>query len=166
MKNLVDIVNNKPLASSLVIADGMGVSHKSVIQLVRKYLPELRSFGLMEFEMRPRLEGKHGGGDVEFALLNEQQATFLISLMRNSDEVVEFKLNLIKEFYKMRDALHHVNSNLYRQYQELSAEEDKSFQLAQIGSHLMLNRRKEKLSIAERIERIERELQLELEYDN
>lgn len=166
MKNLVDIINNKPLASSLVIADGMGVSHKSVIQLVRKYLAELRSFGPLAFEMRMVKRPQGGGSSSEYALLNEQQATFLISLMRNSDDVVEFKLNLIKEFYKMRDALHHINSNLYRQYQELSAEEDKSFQLAQIGSHLMLNRRKEKLSIAERIERIERELQLELEYDN
>jgi phage regulator Rha-like protein len=37
-------------------------------------------------------------------MLNEQQAALLISLMRNNDEVVAFKVRLLSEFYRMRDA--------------------------------------------------------------
>jgi phage regulator Rha-like protein len=37
--------------------------------------------------------------------LTELQATLLMTLLRNSHGVVKFKLNLTKEFYRMRRAL-------------------------------------------------------------
>jgi hypothetical protein len=38
----------------------------------------------------------------EVALLNEPQATFLLTLMRNSEIVVKFKLALVKAFFALR----------------------------------------------------------------
>ncbi|MEK5765174.1 hypothetical protein VXE39_20790, partial [Acinetobacter junii] len=52
---------------------------------------------------QPRLEGQHGGGDVKFVPLNEQQATFLMTLMRNSPRVIEFKKALVKAFFETRE---------------------------------------------------------------
>ena len=46
--------------------------------------------------------GQHGGGDARFALLNEDQAFFLLSLSRNTDRVVELKANLIMAFREAR----------------------------------------------------------------
>jgi hypothetical protein len=43
-----------------------------------------------------------GGRPVEYAILDEQQATFLITLMRNSEKVILFKEELTKQFFKQR----------------------------------------------------------------
>ncbi|KOR28343.1 hypothetical protein TI04_11210, partial [Achromatium sp. WMS2] len=43
--------------TTLIIAEGTGVEHKAVIQLVRTYIDDLQEFGLVTFQMRPRLKG-------------------------------------------------------------------------------------------------------------
>lgn len=98
---LVIVNNGMAVTTSLAIADGTEVQHKAVIQLVRAYLHDLEEFGLVTFEMRPRLAGQHGGGDVEFAHLNEQQSTLLLTYMRNSDIVRHFKKRLVRAFYDL-----------------------------------------------------------------
>lgn len=104
-KNLVIARHGEPLTTSLIIASSIEVTHQNVMRNIRNYLKELNTLGLVGFEIQPRLKGQHGGGDVNYALLNEQQATFLISLSRNTPRVVEFKLALVKAFYLMREAL-------------------------------------------------------------
>ncbi|CAK0751053.1 hypothetical protein CCP3SC15_1740001 [Gammaproteobacteria bacterium] len=68
---------------------------------MRTYLADLEEFGLVRFEIRPREAGKHGGGDVEYAILNEQQSTLILTFMRNSVIVVGFKKRLVKAFWEM-----------------------------------------------------------------
>lgn len=97
--------NSQPLTTSIIIAEHTGVSHHSILQNLSKYSKEFNELGLLAFEMRPRSEGQHGGGDVRYALLNEQQATFLISLSRNTPKVVEFKLALTKAFFEARQKI-------------------------------------------------------------
>lgn len=65
-------------------------------------ISHIEQFGLVRFEIAPRAKGQHGGGDVQFAILNEQQSTFLLTLMRNTEIVVRFKVELVKEFYGRR----------------------------------------------------------------
>lgn len=81
---LVTAVDGEPRASSEVIARGVKSQHASVIKLVRRHQASLEGFGTVRFEIRPRAKGAHGGGDVEFALLNETQASAILTLMRNS----------------------------------------------------------------------------------
>ena len=64
--------------------------------------------GLVRFEIQPREKGSHGGGDVEYAILNEDQATFLVTLFRNTPTVLEFKLSLVQQF---RNALNFISEN-------------------------------------------------------
>lgn len=45
------------------------------------------------------------GRPTRVAFLNEQQATFLITLLRNSEIVIEFKSELVDQFFKMRQIL-------------------------------------------------------------
>lgn len=101
MTKLVEIKNNDPVTTSLIVADGLNKTHKSVIQLVRQYEHDLKDFGIMPFEMRKSTRGK----PVEFAYLNEAQVYFLLTLMRNNETVVRFKKKLVKEFMKMKEAL-------------------------------------------------------------
>lgn len=97
--------DGRPVTTSLAIALGTKVTHEAVIKLVRTHSAALGKFGLVRFEIRPRLEGQHGGADVEYATLNEPQASLLIAFMRNSEIVVEFKVALVKGFFDMRAAL-------------------------------------------------------------
>ena len=146
-------------ASSEVIAAGMEYEHKTVIQLVRKYILSLERFGLVAFEMRARPHGQHGGGDVEFACLNEQQTALLISLMRNKEKVVEFKISLVSEFFRMREALRARENTTWERRLALETKDVKSSAKGRLGSKLMNERKSDLTTI-----RPEREsLKLEME---
>lgn len=103
MSEIVTLHNNEPMTTSLAIAEGVDLEHKSVIQLIRKYLGDLQEFGSLAFEMRVMRKDGRGGEAGEFAYLNEQQATLLITYMRNSDIVRRFKIELVRAFYALRD---------------------------------------------------------------
>lgn len=92
-----------PETTSLIVAEGTGVQHKNVLELIRNNLADFEEFGRVAFETRPRPQGQHGGADVSFARLNEEQATLLLTYMRNSDIVRQFKKNLVRAFYELRN---------------------------------------------------------------
>ncbi|MEV9060080.1 Rha family transcriptional regulator [Klebsiella quasipneumoniae] len=101
---LVEIKKNDLVTNSVAIANGVEKDHKPVIQLIRKYKTDLEEFGRVEFEVRP-FQTDGGMQKQEIALLNEQQTTLLITYMRNSDIVRDFKKRLVAEFFRMRSAL-------------------------------------------------------------
>lgn len=105
MTDIVTLSGDTAVTTSLTIAENTDNEHKSVIQLVRTYADDLEEFGLVRFEMRPRLPGQHGGGNTEYAELNEQQATLLLTYMRNTDIVRFFKKRLVRAFFEMAQRL-------------------------------------------------------------
>jgi len=94
---LVALVSGQPVTTSLAIASGVQADHSTVIKLVRTYQDDLGDFGLLDFKSESR-----GGRPTEYALLNEQQATLLLTYMRNSDIVRAFKKRLVKAFFELR----------------------------------------------------------------
>lgn len=118
---IVDVEKGVPKTTTLQIALGLGLQHKSVIQLVRSYKTDFAEFGLVTFEMRPRLQGSHGGGDTQYAVLNEEQATLLMTYMRNSPRVREFKKALVKAFFEARTLLQTDYFALIHQREALNA---------------------------------------------
>ena len=132
--------------TSAAIAVGVGLSHASTIKLVRRYQAEISRFGPLRFEIQKGCALPQGGfaKATEYAFLNEGQATFLISLMRNTAAVVEFKIRLVEEFIRMKAALQSRHASLWRQLQAVIAQEVESKVKASFGSHLMLRRRAEK----------------------
>ena len=99
---LITVINGEARTSTETIAKGVAQPHASVIKMVRKYRDLLKEFGTFGFQIR-----KSGGRKVEYSFLNERQATFLITLMRNTEKVVAFKFALVKQFYKMAEELAH-----------------------------------------------------------
>ena len=99
---LVVIRGDELVTSTLAVAAGTANFHESVIKLVRTHEKDFAEFGLVRFEIRPRVAGQHGGGETEYALLNEDQATLLITYMRNSEIVRRFKIALVRSFGEMR----------------------------------------------------------------
>lgn len=100
---LVTFEKGEARTTSLVIAEGTDNQHKAVIQLVRKYRNELEKFGSLPFQMGVMRKDGRGGEPTEYALLNEQQATLLITFMRNTKIVIEFKIALVRAFFELRD---------------------------------------------------------------
>lgn len=132
--------------TSAAIAVGVDLPHPTVIKLVRRYRAEISRFGRVRFEIQP-FETNGGAQSREVAFLNEGQATFLISLMRNTAAVVEFKLRLVEEFIRMKAVLQSRHTSLWQQLQTAIAREVESKVKASFGSHLMLKRKAEKPSL-------------------
>lgn len=142
---IVELFKSEPLAATDALALGVEHSHESVIKLVRKHQSSLERFGPVRFEIRKGSPLPQGGfaKATEVALLNEPQSTLLISMMRNTPIVVECKVRLVEEFYRMRDALNQRASGLWQQMQALIAQEVESKIKASFGSRLMLDRKRE-----------------------
>lgn len=98
--NLVTTINGAAVTTSLAIAEGTQNEHRAVLQLARTYLGDLEEFGGVAFEMRP-FETPGGVQKREIAILNEQQSTLLLTYMRNSDIVRQFKKALVKAFWEL-----------------------------------------------------------------
>lgn len=125
MLDLVLLHHNEPMTTSLAIAKGTEVMHKNVIELIRKFTNQLMEFGGVAFETLPpdadegisafetrkgevsafQTRKPVGGRPAEVVFLNEPQATLVLSLMRNSEIVVRFKVELVKAFFALRDQL-------------------------------------------------------------
>ena len=103
--NLVQTQGQQAFTTSLIIAEGCdNRSHESTIKLIRKYQSSFEQLGQLDFKS-DSLTSYTGGKLTEYAILNEDQATFLITLFRNTPTVLAFKLNLVKAF---RQALNEI----------------------------------------------------------
>ncbi len=158
---IVALFDSEPLASSDALALGVGHSHESVIKLIRKHKASLERFGPVRFEIRKGSPLPQGGfaKATELALLNESQSTLLISMMRNTPIVVECKVRLVEEFYRMRNTLNHRASGLWQEMQALIAQEVESKIKASFGSRLMLDRKREISFFDSEYQRLEAEIQ-------
>ncbi len=158
---IVALFDGEPLASTEALAVGLKLSHASVIKLVRKHKASLERFGPLRFEIRKGVSLPQGGfaKAAEIAHLNEHQATLLISMMRNTPVVIECKVRLVEEFYRMRDALSQRAQGLWQQLQALIAQEVESKVKASFGSHLMLDRKREIPFFESEHQRLQAEIQ-------
>ena len=99
MNELVTLKGNDVFTDSLIISRGTGVTHRKLKETIRKHQKVMERFGKLS---APYQAESTGGRPEEYYLLNEEQATFLITLLKNTEAVVEFKARLVSEFYKMR----------------------------------------------------------------
>lgn len=108
MSDLVIIEGNKACTTSLAIADGTNNEHRAVLQLISRHIKRFEQFGTLEydsaFEMRNSKRSKQGR-PTRVAVLNESQATLLMTMMKNTPRVLDFKVALVDAFFKARDLL-------------------------------------------------------------
>lgn len=91
----------EPYTTSEIIAECAGIKHHAVKEHIRKQIVRLEQFGKVSFKMRPLQSGQQA----KDYILNEQQATLLITFLKNTDQVANFKTNLVKAFFEMREEL-------------------------------------------------------------
>jgi phage regulator Rha-like protein len=96
-------------ADSRTFAPKMDIRHRQLMDNIRKYKDKFDQLGFLPFETE-EIDGR--GQPEKYALLNEDQAYFMLTLSRNTDAVVSAKLALVKAFRKARSQI--VNNDTAR----------------------------------------------------
>jgi phage regulator Rha-like protein len=104
-ESIVPIINQKGelLVDSRVIAERLDIDHESFMRNIKKYERLIESrFGILRFCIGEII----GRGQPEkFVMLNENQATVLMTLSRNSESVVHCKFDLVDAFSQAKKLL-------------------------------------------------------------
>lgn len=106
MSNVLAFVrDNELVTTSSIISLGVQTEHRAVLQLIKKYVDDLKTFGNVPFETE---SFKTAGGTQrrEIAILNEPQTTLLLTFFKNTEIVRKFKVALVQKFYELREQLY------------------------------------------------------------
>lgn len=110
MSDLVIMKKDDIYTTSLIISENLKMKHEHVIKMLKRYSHIENLSGLPVQKLSTK-----GRAIVDY-LLNEEQALLLVSLMKNTPEVIDFKLKLVRAFIKYRNiaqtlAIQKQNSN-------------------------------------------------------
>lgn len=89
----------EPYTTSEIIAECAEVQHHTITRTIRKNLERFERLGKVGFN----IQAMESGQQSKIYILNEQQATLLITFLKNTNQVATFKENLVKAFFEMRD---------------------------------------------------------------
>lgn len=96
-------IDAEPFTTADVIAAYAGISHHAINAEIHKHYDRIKRAGQgkVDFKMQPSQSGQK----LKTFLLNEQQATLLITFLKNTPRVADFKEELVKQFFEMRRLL-------------------------------------------------------------
>lgn len=96
--------NDEAFTTSKIISHHAEVQHHTITRLIRDNKSDLEEFGVYGFEIH-KPSTKSGGRPEKIYYLNEQQATLLLTYLKNTDPVRRFKKELVRQFYTMREII-------------------------------------------------------------
>ena len=108
-----------PYTTSEIIAAGAGVQRRTVDHLLLAHKTDFEEFGILRFEITKT--GGRGRPEVIYHL-NEQQATLLMTYLKNTEVVRAFKKELVRQFYAMRSLLLERASPIWKDTRSLGKE--------------------------------------------
>lgn len=103
MSALIENIENEFRVSHRVVAEQTDNQEVAISNLINKYKNEFGEFGMLHFKNEAIKNSKNKVNELKTYYLNEQQATFLMTLLRNSPKVVIFKKALVKAFYELKE---------------------------------------------------------------
>lgn len=118
MSELVMIKGKEIFTTSMIISNNLNLQHDNVVALLKKY-SNINELSLVQTE---KLSTK--GRAIINYLLTEEQALILVSLMKNTPEVIKFKVGLVKAFIKYRKIAHNLaieKNNAHYQVERLDS---------------------------------------------
>ena len=98
-------LQEEPYTTNGVVADFTGIELRSINRSISRNEQMLKEFGVLRHGVTKPIQGSNGGRPKKIYHLNEQQATFLITLLDNTPKVKEFKKLLVKSFYHIKSEL-------------------------------------------------------------
>lgn len=166
MNDLVIIEENTACTNSLAIADGTGNEHRVVLQLISRHKKRIEYFGKVSFNSAPQMRNPDnkglGGRPVRVAMLNEAQATLVMTMMRNTPRVLDFKVALVDAFFKARDLLMTGQMGLLQVQAALYAERNSEKQAASACGKGLSDWKRKRDALDDAIFKVERQIQPQL----
>ena len=93
------------VVDSRLIAQELGIQHENFMETIKKYQAETeQAFGSIRFETGVKKKAV-GATTEKFVFLTEDQATFLMTLSRNTPDVVRCKVMLVSQFSNAKKLL-------------------------------------------------------------
>jgi phage regulator Rha-like protein len=150
MNNIVEVYEDELRVSHRVIAENTDNKDKSIQDLITRNLKELEEFGQLRFKIATVKNTVGAVNEEKTYYLNEPQATLLITLMRNNETVKKFKINLVKEFYRMKDYLKNKKNEL-TQYEKVKLDKEISALKEKTDKELAIleNKHKKEMEVLE-----------------
>ena len=91
----------EPYTLSSIVAECTNLQHHTITRTIRKHQARFERFGKVGF----KIQALKSGQSTKDFILNEQQATLLVTFLKNTDQVANFKENLVRAFFEMREEL-------------------------------------------------------------
>lgn len=135
-------VDGELLVDSRLVAEILDIQHKNVLANINKYLTLIEELGQLTFSACTVTNSVGARNTVNFVMLNEDQATFLMTLSNNTEAVIKAKFSLVRSFSAAKkllnpdlNALDTLNSqialdfekNVYRPWRKLNINADQKF---------------------------------------
>jgi phage regulator Rha-like protein len=93
------VIEQEPRIDSRLMADRLGIQHRSFFRMISKHESIVKEFGILRFEIA-EIDGR--GQPQRYTFLNEDQSIFILTLSKNTDQVISLKRDLTKEFSRYR----------------------------------------------------------------
>ena len=106
--NILQVIeqNGDLVVDSRLIAARLDIEHNSFTKTLKRYQVRIEArFGVIRFEIDKPSEGGQGGRPEKYALLTEDQATTLMTFSKNTDAVVDCKMDLVEAFSQAKQII-------------------------------------------------------------
>ena len=100
----LELVASEFRVDSRLLAPELDHRHRNIYANIVKHQDRFEKLGIVHFE-KARVETSLGIREQSYAFLNEGQCYFLLTLMRNTEKVLDAKLNLVLAFENARAQL-------------------------------------------------------------
>lgn len=99
--------NGDLVVDSRLIAARLDIEHDSFMRTIKKYEKRIEQrFGIIRFEIGRSQPNANGAvHEIKYALLTENQATTLMTFSKNTDAVIECKLDLVAAFSEAKQII-------------------------------------------------------------
>lgn len=91
-------IGGELLVDSRLIALQLGIEHEVLYRTINKYLNELQEFGNLRFQNGTVTNSVGAVNTVKFAYLTEDQSMLLMTMSRNTKQVIRCKIDLVAAF--------------------------------------------------------------------
>ena len=101
-------LNGEFVVDSRLISKRLDIEHESFMRTLKKYEKKVEQrFGVIRFEIGTSKmpDGRINPNPEKFALLTENQATTLMTFSKNTDPVVDCKIDLVDAFSKAKEVI-------------------------------------------------------------
>ncbi|EFN2801300.1 phage regulatory protein [Campylobacter coli] len=157
MNDLVYSLNGGLVTDQNKISTISKVDINSIQRLIRNYKQDLECFGELGFELQ-----KIAKTNKKIYFLNEQQATLLLTYMKNSESVRNAKKVLVFAFYQMKEKLRSLEQEQEKaRFKTLS---DENLRLNSLNHHQKIGYKSQLAQQKEKYENKIKALQYDLEH--